>query len=315
MKPAARIALQQQAPLPVREGVAPSRVYLPRGQWPSLMHFLVQRFPHVSPADLRRRLLAGDIVDAQGAPRMPDSPYQGDQWLWYYREVPHEAAVPFDLPVLHHDDCLVAVDKPHFLASVPGGAYLRETALTRLRDTLDMPQLTPLHRLDRDTAGVLVFCARPQARGAYQSLFQQRGVCKEYEAVVTVAGEHTFPVMCSLRLEPVPGRFTVQVVPGEPNSHTQIECLARWRDPGSGQWRAHLRLQPSSGRKHQLRAHLAWLGLPIVNDAFYPVLLPARAADDYSEPLQLLARRLVFTDPLTGQERVFESGRKLALLP
>lgn len=299
----------------MREGVAPSRVYLPRGHWPSLMHFLVHRFPHVAPADLRRRLLAGDIVDGQGFPQAPDSPYDGGQWLWYYREVPDEAVVPFDLRVLVHDDLLVAVDKPHFLASVPGGAYLRETALTRLRASLGLSHLTPLHRLDRDTAGVLVFCARPQARGAYQSLFQQRGVQKVYEAVVNVMTDRVFPLTCTLRLEPVPGRFTVQVVAGEPNSHTHIECLARWRDPVTGQWRAHLRLQPSSGRKHQLRAHLAWLGLPIVNDPFYPQLLPARAADDYSAPLQLLARRLAFTDPVTGQERAFESRRTLALQP
>lgn len=309
MKPEKRHALVQAAPLPVRDGVAPSRVYLSAGPWPTLGKFLEQRFPHIEPHTLHQRLQCGDIVDNAGVPQSADTPYKPGTWLWYYREVAHEAAVPFDMPVLYRDDRLVVVDKPHFLASTPGGRYLRHTALSRLREQLDMPEITPLHRLDRDTAGVLMFCLHPPSRGAYQALFQSRSVHKQYEAVAKVASSFEGPLTYCSRLQQRPGHFTMQEVAGEPNSQTLVELICVRQGMGL------FRLTPLTGRKHQLRAHMASLGMPILNDVFYPELQAMPAADDFSKPLQLLAREVGFRDPFSGKEHCFTSRQVLAADP
>lgn len=255
---------------------------------------------------LRERLEAGEIVDEFGNRQWPNAPYRPGRWLWYYRDVPDEAPVPFEIPVLYRDDRLLVVDKPHFMASTPGGRYLRHTALVRLRRELDLPDLSPMHRLDRDTAGVLMFCVDPARRGGYQALFQRREVHKEYEAVAALPSGLDFPLVRHSRMEDVPGCFTMNEIPGPPNSKTRIECL-RTLEGGL----AHFRLLPSSGRKHQLRVHMSGLGMPILNDGYYPVLLPERPADDFSRPLQLLARAVEFRDPVDGRMRRFESARTL----
>lgn len=290
----------------MRNGVAPSRVHLPSGPWRSVLEFLLDRFPHMPPDILRARLARGDIVDEAGVAQTLHSPYQPLRWLWYYREVPTEARVPFELPVLFRDSHLVVVDKPHFLASIPGGRYLQETALTRLRDELGLPLLSPIHRLDRDTAGVLLFCADAHSRGAYQSLFQTRQVQKEYEAVARVCDGMAWPLVHRSRLEARTGHFTMQEVAGEPNSETHVELIG----PAAGGL-GHYRLRPSTGRKHQLRVHMSALGIPICNDGFYPELQAYAEADDFSKPLQLLARCIEFRDPYSGCLRRFESQRRL----
>lgn len=305
MKKSRRIDFVRNAPLPMRGGVAPSRVYLPAGPWATLLDFLVERFRHLPPSVLRDRLARGEIVDEAGLPQAPDSAYTALRWLWYYREVPQEAEIPFELPVLFRDKYLVVVDKPHFLASTPGGRHLRETALSRLRQALDMPLLSPIHRLDRDTAGVLLFCADPESRGAYQSLFQTRDVRKEYEALAPVRRDVALPVLRRSLIQSRHGHFTMQEVDGEPNSETHIELLAEAGGLGL------FRLRPHTGRKHQLRVHMSGLGMPICNDSFYPELKPYAQADDFSRPLQLLARAIEFTDPISGRARRFESLRSL----
>ncbi|MEO6959766.1 MAG: pseudouridine synthase [Burkholderiaceae bacterium] len=294
------------APLPPRDGVAASKVFMPQGTWPDLLAFLLDRFKYM-PADvLRNRLAGGGIVDEEGVAQTLASPYQPLRWLWYYREVPDETPVPFDLPVLHRDAHLVVVDKPHFLPSIPAGRHLRETALTRLRDRLDLPQLSPIHRLDRDTAGVMLFCVDRASRGAYQVLFQSRQVNKEYEAVAKVRADLCLPhVRCSRIEAKLPG-FMVHEVDGPPNSETRIELIDRRGDLGL------YRLRPRTGRKHQLRLHMSALGIPICNDRFYPELQAYRDADDFSDPLQLLARAIEFDDPFSGRPRRFESQRQLA---
>lgn len=256
---------------------------------------------------MRERVEAGELVDDAGRPQRPDAPYRPGRWLWYYRDVPDEAPVPFDIPVLYRDERLLVVDKPHFMASTPGGRYLRHTALVRLRRELDLPDLSPIHRLDRDTAGVLMFCVDPAWRGRFQAMFQRREVHKEYEAVVALTQGSAFPTLHCSRLEAVPGCFTMHEVPGAPNSETRIELLGVDEDAGH----AHLRLQPLSGRKHQLRVHMSALGMPILNDGYYPVLLPEPPADDFTEPLQLLARAVEFEDPADGRLLRFESTRTL----
>ncbi len=294
-------------PLPVCHGVAPSRVYLPDGPWVTVLEFLVERFRFMEPQILRERLELGVIVDGAGTSQRVDTPYRARQWLWYYRDVPHEAPVPFDLDVLFRDEHLVVVDKPHFLASTPGGRYVRETALTRLRDQLNLPLLCPIHRLDRETAGVMMFCVAPASRAAYQTLFQYHRVAKEYEAVAPWRDDLMLPCVHRSRLQTAQPHFMVREMAGEPNSETRIELVQRMGTL------ARYRLLPRTGRKHQLRVHLSALGIPICNDPFYPVPRARREDDDYEHPLQLLARAIEFDDPFSGSRRRFESRRRLAL--
>ena len=332
-----------RSPLPIRAGVSASRLYLPKESWPNLLAFLIQRFPHMSAAIIQERLARGDMVSQAGEVLRVDSPYLPDSWLWYYREVEQEVRVPDEIAVLYQDETLVVIDKPHFLASIPGGRYLQETALVRLRCLLGNEDISPIHRLDRDTAGLLLFCADKRYRGAYQSLFQSRDVHKTYECVAPYRADLTFPLRRESFIEKSPSYFTMQErasttvaeraeMAGEhgsiagshtvmsgghgsiayeqaviaPNSRTDISIIQH-----NQEW-AHYLLEPFTGKKHQLRVHMNGLGLPIMGDDFYPELLPARAADDFSRPLQLLAREIRFTDPVTGQERVFRSQRELA---
>lgn len=297
------------SPLPVRAGVSASRLYLPKESWPSLLAFLIQRFPHMSASIIQERLARGDMVTQAGEVLQVDSPYLPDSWLWYYREVEQEVRVPDEIAVLYQDENLVVIDKPHFLASIPGGRYLQETALVRLRCLLGNEEISPIHRLDRDTAGLLLFCADKRYRGAYQSLFQSRDVQKTYECVAAYRADLTFPLRRESFIEKSPSYFTMQEnFTQAPNSQTDISMLKH-----NQEW-AHYLLAPHTGKKHQLRVHMNGLGLPIAGDEFYPELLPARSPDDFSRPLQLLAREICFKDPITGQERIFRSQRELALV-
>lgn len=293
----------------MRAGVNPSRLYLPRdGQWPDLLSFLLERFPYM-PADiLKVRLAAGEMVNTEAVPFSLDSAFEPDTWLWYYREVPDEVQVPFDIEILYQDKYLLVVDKPHFLASIPSGRYVQETVLSRLRKQFDLAEISPIHRLDRETGGVLLFSLRPEDRGAYQSLFQSRQVTKFYEAIAPTVEKIKFPLVYQSHIVKSPQYFTMMEVDRPHNSETKISILRR------GEHLSHYYLEPLSGRKHQLRVHMNALGMPICHDGFYPVLGEMREADDFSDPLQLLARAIEFKDPITGQQRRFESDRELALL-
>lgn len=292
------------SPLPVINGIAPSYLWLPAGQWPDLISFLVQKFPHLGEAILRLRLERGDIVDENGNALGAGSPYRAGSCIHYYRIVPDEPAIPFEEEILFQDERLLVVDKPHFLATIPGGRHLRETLIVRLRAKLDLPELTPIHRLDRDTAGVVLFCLHPPSRGAYQRLFEQRSVSKTYEAVAPYREDLLLPRVHRSRLAEAKDFFLMREVAGEPNSETRIGLIERRGDD------ALYRLEPHTGKKHQLRAHMAALGIPIRNDRWYPALREDEA-DDYSRPLKLLARAIEFSDPISGALRRFESRRSL----
>ncbi|MBQ0961530.1 pseudouridine synthase [Ideonella sp. 4Y11] len=297
---------------PPRQGVGASAVALPHGDWPTVLAFLAWRLPKASTAEWAERLAAGEVFDETGQPVPPDAAYRPGTRLWYWRTPPAEQPVPFQAEILFQDAHLLVVDKPHFLAMTPKGRHARETLLARLQHQLGRDTLVPIHRLDRETAGVVVFSLRPQDRGAYQALFRERAVAKVYEALAPDRPHLAFPLTRHTRLAPCPEQFmVVREVPGEPNALTRIERIERLGDL------ARYRLHPQTGQTHQLRVHLNALGLPIVGDRIYPVLQPAPAAgeaEDFSAPLQLLARRIAFTDPVTGQAREFESRRRLALL-
>lgn len=293
-------------PLPTLDGLSPSCVALPPGPWTTVLDFLCERFAQVPRADWIARMQAGRVADAQGGKVTPERAYAKDLRIWYYRELPHETPVPGEARVLFQDDWLVVADKPHFLPVIPSGRYARETLLVRLKQQLGIDTLAPIHRIDRETAGLVVFAIQPATRGAYQRLFEQRAVAKRYEALVHWPPPRALPAVYRSRLEPVFMRS--EEVPGEPNSETAIELLAAHGAV------AHLALRPSTGRKHQLRAHCCALEVPILGDGIYPVLRP-EGADDFARPLQLLAKELAFTDPVTGQSRCFLSHRALTHPP
>jgi len=302
----------RSAPLPIRDGVGPACVTLPIGTWATVLDFLIERFPHVLPAELEDRLARGDVVGEDGTPVAAAQPYIPHRKLYYYRALAQERRIPFEANILYQDEYLVAVDKPHFLPVIPSGHYLQETLLVRLVRSLGIETLAPMHRLDRETAGVVLFTVQPALRGRYQDLFKRRAVAKEYEAIAPHRPELEFPVTRHNRL--VPGepflrmREAADDESGARNAHTTIERL----EVLDVDW-ARYRLTPYTGKKHQLRVHMAGLGIPIRNDVIYPTLHPHAALDapNYDTPLQLLARRIAFTDPITGERRQFSSERRL----
>lgn len=290
----------------MRDGVSASRVGLPHGRWKTLGEFFAIRFPDVPAHRWHERAARGEVVDERGHCLSPESPYRGGAAIYYYRERAVEAPIPFDEKILFLNDELLVVDKPHFLPVTPGGRFLRETLLVRLKKSTGIATLTPIHRLDRETAGVMMLSVNPDTRSLWQSLFRQRAVEKRYEALAAVPATLalSFPVERRSRLVRDAQFFRMCEIAGEPNAHTRIEWLARRGD------HALYQLLPFTGKMHQLRVHMNALGLPLLNDGFYPVARPA-GADDFSKPLKLLAKSLSFADPLSGEQRYFESEQRL----
>ncbi|WP_332848599.1 RluA family pseudouridine synthase [Massilia sp. S19_KUP03_FR1] len=295
-----------RVPLPIRDGVAPSYLWVTQACAGGMLDFLAARFADVTRQSWLERMARGDVVDAAGSRLGPDSAVQNGMRIWYYRELEAETPIPFDAQVLFQDEHLLVADKPHFLPMIPSGRFLQETLLVRLKKAYALPHLTPIHRLDRETAGVVIFSHNPATRGVYQSLFQKRAVRKTYEALAAPLVGRDFPFTYRSRMVDGEQFFVMREEAGEPNSETLVELIARRGAVN------HYRLHPHTGRKHQLRLHMATLGAPILNDAFYPVPLPCKG-DDFSAPLQLLARSIGFDDPLTGVARRFFSERSLDL--
>ncbi len=278
---------------------------LPPGDWPSLLDFLTQRFPAIDRSLWQERMASGEVIDELGQPILGDQPYKPHQRIYYYREVPNELPIPFDEVVLFEDAHLIVVDKPHFLPVVPSGHYLSETVLVRLKRKLGLDDLVPIHRIDRDTAGLVMFSKQPGSRAAYSALFSQHQVQKTYEAIAPWRADLVFPLTRQSRIKEA-GHFMLQhEVLGAPNAITHIDVLEVRGEL------ARYQLKPVTGQRHQLRVHMLALGIPILGDGLYPALTP-EGQMDYHNPLRLLAKRLNFIDPIDGQTRQFESQRSLA---
>jgi tRNA pseudouridine32 synthase/23S rRNA pseudouridine746 synthase len=289
---------------PTLDGLPASTLQLPPDPWATVLEGLCGHFPAVPRTVWLDRMARGRVVDSDGRGLTPDTPYRVGLEVHYYREVPAEAPIPFEETVLFADADLLVADKPHFLPVMPAGAHVHETLLGRLIRRTGNEDLVPLHRIDRETAGLVLFSANPQTRSAYQALFRERRIEKSYEALAPALPDVEFPCTRTSRIDTGEPFFRMQEVDGPANSETRIDVIER----GDGHWR--YALTPVTGRKHQLRVHMAALGAPILNDPIYPSVVH-RPAGDYSAPLQLLARSLSFIDPLTGSPRQFSSGFNL----
>jgi tRNA pseudouridine32 synthase/23S rRNA pseudouridine746 synthase len=280
-----------------------SRLQLPPGDWPTLLDCLCDRFPAIPRAQWRDRFARGRVQDAHGVALEAAHPHRVGMEVRYFRELADEVPIPFHETIVHADDHLWVVDKPHFLPVVPAGGYVEETLLARLRRRSGNPDLVPLHRIDRGTAGLVLFSVNRETRARYQALFRDRGIDKIYEALAPALPELEFPRVRRSRLERGEPFFRMREVDGIANSETRIDTL----ETAGATWR--YRLQPITGRKHQLRVHMAALRAPIVNDDVYPRLADKLDEPDFTRPLKLLARRLAFIDPLTGAPRAFCSAQ------
>lgn len=295
-----------RSPLPQRDGLDAARLRTPgSGTWATMRDHLVERLP--IPADEVDRMLREQrVADRHGRFVDATTPFAPGAVLWVQRELPAEVPVPFEVAVLHRDEHLLVADKPHFLATTPRGGHVAETALVRLRRALELPELSPVHRLDRLTAGLVLFAVHRAARREYQLLFQDRAVRKEYEAIAPHDPALELPRVVRSRIEKERGVLQAREVPGAVNAETRVELV----EHRGGL--ARYRLLPTTGRTHQLRVHLASLGVPILGDELYPEVRE-RAAENFTDPLRLLAKELAFDDPITGAPRRFTSRRALEL--
>jgi tRNA pseudouridine32 synthase/23S rRNA pseudouridine746 synthase len=285
---------------------------LPVGHWETYEDFLSERFPALSREKWLERMAGGGVLDKMSKPVLPGSPYRPGDILYYYRYLENEPVIPFVETVLYQDEWLVVADKPHFLPVTPSGAYLKETLLVRLKRRLGIDTLSPIHRIDRETAGLVVFAVQPHTRNSYQALFREKKVQKRYEAIAPWHGSIPPALLCETCLEKSDMFMQMRVVEGTPNARTLIFTEEIRGD------RARYALFPLTGRKHQLRVQMASLGIPVKNDRIYPVLHPINSevnsgSGAFANPLQLLSKTLSFDDPVTGVLRHFQSRQTLVL--
>lgn len=293
-----------KSPLPVVEGVGASRLWLLPGAWKTALDFLIEKFPNVAAESWLARMENGKVADETGLRLDATSPYRAGACVFYYRELDSETIVPFADSIIYQDEDILAADKPHFLPVTPSGRFLRETLLVRLKKKTKLEHLVPLHRLDRETAGVVLFSCNPETRSRYARLFNDRQVEKIYDALAADNPTLDFPLTRRSRMTAGEPFFRMKETCGESNSETRINLIERLNGVNL------YRMRAVTGKKHQIRVHLAALGIPIVNDKFYPEIIDG-ADDDFSQPLKLLAKSIRFRDPLTKRERRFESRAEL----
>ena len=289
----------------------PSEITLPAENrvWKSVLEFLDYRFPHIGENVWRTRIREGKVYWHGGEPITLSSSFRAGKRLCYYREVKQEPRIPFAHKIIYQDEHLLVACKPHFLPVTPGAEYVNECLLERIRKQESLADIVPLHRLDRDTAGLVMFSINPESRHLYYQLFAERKIEKQYLAVATpnhniqsLSVPQTWQI--NNRLEKSESSFTMVEVKGEVNARSKIKLVSKQAGLGL------FELSPETGKTHQLRLHMMKIGAPILNDRFYPKLLP-KEAPQFDSPLQLLAKRLSFIDPVNNIRKQFESEQDL----
>jgi len=294
--------------IPTRQGVGPSRVTLPVGPWPTVLDFLLERMPDISRDEWLHRFAHDLVLNEAAKPVAATQTYTPHTKLYYYRHIANEPVLPKKASIMFEDEHLIVADKPHFMPVTPAGRYVQQSLLVQLKHLTGNDDLVPLHRIDRETAGLVMFGKRLQDRDAYHALFRDKEMHKVYEAVAAYNPALELPRAHISRLQPDQLFFKTQEVAGEPNSETRISLLKVEAS------RALYQLVPISGKRHQLRVHMMALGLPLEGDQFYPTVLRGPdALEDFNNPLQLLAKTVAFTDPVTGEAREFHSALRLSL--
>ncbi|MHB8108829.1 MAG: pseudouridine synthase [Syntrophorhabdaceae bacterium] len=291
-------------PLPTVNGIGPSCLRIFGARDRTILEYLKERFPKMAPEIWIVRMQEGRVVDESGNHLMPHLRCREGAYIYYYRELEKEIKIPFEERVIYRDKHILVADKPHFLPVTPSGIFLQETLLVRLKKRLGLDHLVPLHRIDRETAGLVVFSHNPETRGSYASLFQKYKVQKSYEALARAPSDIKFPLIRKSRIVSGDPFFRMKEIEGIANADTWIDVIEMIGDL------ARYELRPRTGRKHQLRVHMAALGMPIINDRIYPVAWPQNG-EDFSSPLQLLAKSVSFEDPLTKETMFFESKLRL----
>jgi tRNA pseudouridine32 synthase / 23S rRNA pseudouridine746 synthase len=310
--------------LPTRQGVSPSCVALPFGTWPTILAFLCERLPAVPPHEWQQRMLEGEVLWENGQPinpqtpyphtHSPHTPYGANARVFYYRKIDKEPELPFKASIIFQDEHLLVADKPHFMPVTPSGQYVQQSLLVQLKNITGIDTLSPIHRIDRETAGLVMFSVRPQDRNAYQTLFRERLIHKTYHAIAPWRETLQQPLTHRSFMQRDEAFFkSIEIPQATPNSETHIQMLTRVKSQ-NGVDLALYQLHPVTGQRHQLRVHMNSLGAPIVGDQFYPnVLKSAQQAEDFKNPLQLLAFQVSFVDPITLVQRLFESKLQLQL--
>lgn len=293
---------------PMINGVSASKVFLKKREpMPaSVFEYLCEEFQHISTIEWQQRFEDGLIYVADGNQLSRTSAFLAESHVYYYRFLAHEIHVPFEHQILFENEHLLVVDKPHFLTMSPTGQYVQETLLVRLKKQTNNEFLTPIHRLDKETAGVVLFSKKVESRGLYQQMFADRNVQKIYHAIAPYKKELNFPLNIQLRMEKGEPFYTMKIIDGSVNSETDIELLEH-----NNEW-AKYELKPKTGKQHQLRIHLNSLEIPIKNDPFYP-MVQHKKEDDFSQPLQLLAKKISFIDPILFTQFSFNSNFELTL--
>lgn len=287
----------------------PSSVVMPTNnpsQYETVLDFLIARFPRIDAEIWRQRVLDGNVHWEGGEPISVNTQFAANTRVFYYREVPVEPEIPFKELIIHQDDELLVACKPHFLPVTPAGIYVQQCLLNRLREKTGIDELTPIHRIDRDTAGLVMFSVNPETRGAYQQMFAEGTVKKTYQAVAvcddSLMRGKTW--LIENRMESAEQWFRMKITAGQVNARSTVRCLDISKN------RALFELSPLTGKTHQLRVHMNSIGFPLENDRLYPNALP-KAPDDFEKPLQLLAWQVDFTDPVSGAKRHFQTTRSL----
>lgn len=287
----------------------PSKLSLPQNNpgITSVLEYLIIKFPDIDPEIWQQRMIDGKVHWHDGSLITVDSPFQAQRRVYYYREVENEPVIPFEETIIFQDKHILVAYKPHFLAVTPGGIYINECLQTRLRNTTGLDHLQALHRLDRVTAGLVLFSVNPDSRSLYHHLFESHQMHKTYQAIATVDDKENLigkSWEVKNRIAKSNPSFLMKIVEGEPNSHSLVRCIAQ----SAG--KALFELTPITGKTHQLRVHMQSLGMPLLHDKYYPLLQP-ETADIFSCPLQLLAKELRFIDPVTQLPRVFSCNTDL----